>query len=205
MPRTTANYNLKKPLYSENADVSVLNDNMDIIDAALTPTVNAANAPGTATGGKLGIVLGWLANRIKAITGLTSWQDTPGVTLKQCSDHINAGTHANATSSTNGFMSATDKAKLDGATASNTASKIIARDSNGRAKVSNPSDSYDIVNKQYVDTNFARKNIDTTMSAKLIAQSNSAYTTKQVRNIVFWTEGATPPSTSSGDVVIKVF
>lgn len=205
MPRTTANYNLKKPLYSENADVAVLNENMDIIDELLTPTVNATNAPGMAASGKLAIVLGWIANRIKAITGLTSWQDTPGVTLKQCSDHINSGTHANATTSSSGFMSVTDKAKLDGATASNTAGKLIVRDENGKAKVSNPSDSYDIVNKTYVDTNFARKNADTTMSAKLIAQSNAAYTTKQVRNIVFWTEGASPPSTSSGDVLIKVF
>ena len=205
MPRTTANYNLKKPLYTENADVSVLNDNMDIIDAALTPTVNATNAPGMAASGKLAVVLGWIANRIKAITGLTSWQDTPGVTLKQCSDHISAGTHANATSTSNGFMSATDKTKLDGATASNTAGKLIMRDENGKAKVSNPSDSYDIVNKSYVDTNFARKNADTTMSAKLIAQSNTSYTTRQVRNIVFWTSGDTPPSTNNGDIVIRTF
>lgn len=205
MPRETTNYNLKKPLYSENADVAVLNENMDAIDAALFPTINASNAPSGATGGKIAVVLGWLANRIKAITGLSSWQDTPAVTLKQCGDHISDGTHAAATSTVSGFMSAADKAKLDGATPSATASKLIARDSNGRAKVAAPSDSSDIVNKNYVDTNFARKNSDTTLSAKLIAQSNTNYTTRQVRNIVFWTEGTTPPSSSNGDLVIKTF
>ena len=75
----------------------------------------------------------------------------------------------------------------------------------GRAKVQTPSGAYDIANKSYVDNNFVPKNSDTTMSAKLIAQSNTAYSTKQVRNIVIWTSGDTPPSTSNGDILIKVF
>ena len=49
------------------------------------------------------------------------------------------------------------------------------------------------------------KGTDTTMSAKLIAQSNTAYSIKQVGNIVLWTSGDTPPSTSNGDILIKVF
>ena len=177
-----------------------------MIDTALTPTVTATNAPSSnSSGGKLSVVLGWLANRIKAITGLSSWQGTPPVTLSQCKDHIQNGTHANATSSASGFLSAADKTKLDNATDSNTVSRLMMRDSNGRAKVADPSSTYDIANKNYVDTNFVRKNADTTMSAKLTAYSNTAYTTKQVRNIVFWASGTTPPSTSNGDIVIKVF
>jgi len=43
------------------------------------------------------------------------------------------------------------------------------------------------------------------MSATLTAYSNTAYTTKQVRNIVLWTSGDTPPTTSYGDIVIKIF
>ena len=35
MPNKTTNYNLNKPLANENIDISVLNDNMDIIDAEL--------------------------------------------------------------------------------------------------------------------------------------------------------------------------
>ena len=206
MPRETTNYSLQKPLYTENADIAVINEDLDMIDAALTPTVTATNAPSSSSsGGKLSVVLGWLANRIKAITGLSAWQSNPSVTLEDCKNHIQSGTHTNATASASGFMSAADKAKLDNATDSNTASRLMMRDSSGRAKVANPSSIYDIANKAYVDTNFVKKNADTVMSAKLTAYSNTAYTTKQVRNIVFWTSGATPPATSNGDIVIKTF
>lgn len=206
MPRETTNYNLQKPLYTENADIAVINEDLDMIDTALTPTVTAATAPSSsASGGKLSVVLGWFANRIKAITGLTSWQADPPVTLSQCKNHILSGTHTAATTSANGFMSAADKTKLDNATDSNTASRLMMRDSSGRAKVANPSTTYDIANKSYVDTNFVKKNADTTMSAKLTSYSNTDYTTRQVRNIVFWTSGSNPPSTSNGDILIKTF
>ena len=206
MPKTTTNYGLKKPLYSENADIAVINEGLDMLDEALTPYVSSASAPAsTSSKGKLEAVLGWLANRIKAITGKSSWQAAPAVTLEECNEHIQNGTHKNATTSASGFMSSADKQKLDNATSSYTASRLILRDSYGRAQVQSPSSSYDIANKTYVDTNFARKNSDTTMTAKLTAQSNTSYTTKQVRNIVFWTSGTTPPATSYGDVVIKTF
>ena len=206
MPRETTNHKLKKPLYSDNADVAVINENFDAIDELLTPSVYAQTAPDSSVSkGKLSVVLGWLANRIKAITGQNSWQANPPVTLAECSNHISSGTHRNATINSNGFMSYTDKQKLDNSTAEYTASRIMMRDSNGRAKVQSPSGSYDIANKAYVDNNFVKKNSDTTMSAKLTAQSNTAYTTKQVRNIVLWTSGSTPPSTSYGDIVIKTF
>ena len=206
MPKETTNHKLKKPLYSDNADIAVINENFDTIDELLTPSVYAQTAPdSSASKGKLSVVLGWLANRIKAITGQNSWQANPPVTLVECSNHISSGTHRNATINSNGFMSYTDKQKLDNSTAEYTASRIMMRDSNGRAKVQSPSGSYDIANKTYVDTNFVKKSSDTTMSAKLTAQPNTAYTTKQVRNIVLWTSGSTPTSTSYGDIVIKTF
>lgn len=206
MPKETTNHKLKKPLYSDNADIAVINENFDAIDELLTPSVYAQTAPdSSASKGKLSTVLGWLANRIKAITGQNSWQANPSVTLAECSNHISSGTHRNATINSNGFMSYTDKQKLDNATSEYTSSRLMMRDSSGRAKVQSPSGSYDIANKTYVDTNFVKKNSDTTMSAKLTAQSNTAYTTKQVRNIVLWTSGSTPPSTSYGDIVIKTF
>ena len=206
MPKETTNHKFKKPLYSDNADIAVINENFDAIDELLTPSVYAQTAPdSSASKGKLSAVLGWLANRIKAINGQNSWQANPPVTLAECSNHISNGTHQNATINSNGFMSYTDKQKLDNSTAEYTASRIIMRDSNGRARVQSPSGSYDIANKTYVDTNFVKKNSDTTMSAKLTAQSNTAYKTKQVRNIVLWTSGSTPPSTSYGDIVIKTF
>ena len=206
MPKETANHKLKKPLYSDNADIAVINGNFDAIDELLTPSVYAATAPDSAAvKGKLSAVLGWLANRIKAITGQNSWQASPPVSLTECSNHISNGTHQNATINSNGFMSYSDKQKLDNATSDYTASKLMMRDSNGRAKVQSPSNSYDIANKTYVDSNFVKKNADTTMTAKLTAYSNTSYTTKQVRNIVLWTSGSTPPATSYGDIVIKTF
>lgn len=205
MPKETTNYSLKKPLYSDNADIAVLNENFDEIDGALTPSISATEAPGSSTKGKLQTVIGWLANRIKAITGLSSWQSNPSVNLEQCAAHINNGSHANATTTANGFMSSTDKAKLNNATNSYTSSTIMMRDSSGRSRVQSPSNDYDIANKTYVDTNFVRKNAATTMTAQLTAYSNTSYTTKQVRNIVLWTSGDTPPTTSYGDILIKVF
>ena len=206
MPKETTNHKLKKPLYSDNADIAVINENFDAIDELLTPSVYAQTAPdSSASKGKLSAVLGWLANRIKAITGQNSWQANPPVTLADCSKHILGGTHQNASVNANGFMSYSDKQKLDNATSEYTSSRLMMRDSNGRAKVKNPSTDYEIANKNYVDTNFVKKNSDTAMSAKLTAQSNTAYTTKQVRNILLWTSGSTPPSTSYGDIVIKTF
>ena len=205
MPKTTSNYGFKKPLYTENADIKVINDNFEMIDVLLTPTVDATNAPGTNSKGKLLTVLGWIANRIKAITGLTSWQDTPPVSLADCEKHINYGTHSNATRLTNGFMSYIDKMYLDDATPDKKASTLVKRDVNGRFKVETPSEDDDAANKNYVDTNCVRKNVNTQMNAILTAQSNTAFTSRQVRNIVLWTSGSTPPSTAYGDIVIKTF
>ena len=41
MPKETANHKLKKPLYSDNADIAVINENFDAIDELLTPSVYA--------------------------------------------------------------------------------------------------------------------------------------------------------------------
>ena len=206
MPKETTNYRLKKPLYSENADISVINESLDAIDGILAPTITATESPSnSASKGKLAVVIGWLANRIKAITGKSSWQTTPSVTLEDCNAHIQNGTHQNATVASNGFMSLSDKQKLDYATAEYTASRFMVRDSNGRAKVQSPSNDYDIANKAYVDNNFVKKNAATTMTAQLTAYSNTNYSTKQVRNIVIWSSGSTPPSSSNGDIVLKIF
>lgn len=56
-----------------------------------------------------------------------------------------------ATASAHGAMSSTDKAKLDGAVSTATASRLILRDGSGRAQVSSPSAAADIANKGYVD------------------------------------------------------
>jgi len=205
LPNSTPNYSFKKPYYSESADVSVINENMDTLDEALMVTANQTTTPPQEnTKSKLSTVISWLANRIKAITGKANWWETPATTLENCNSHITGGSHANATSSANGFMSKEDKQKLDGATSAGTASKLMLRDSSGRAQTANPAVAADIANKSYVDSNFVRSNTDSTLSAKLTAQSNTSYTTKQVRNIVFWTSGDVPPTTQNGDVIIRL-
>jgi len=57
-----------------------------------------------------------------------------------------------ATSSQDGYMPSADKAKLDNATSSVVANTLVLRDSNGRVKVSDPSDTSDIATKGYVDS-----------------------------------------------------
>jgi hypothetical protein len=206
MPNLTTNYGFKKPLGTESADINVLNSNFDSIDAALAPTISQTTAPtSSSTQGKISVIVGWIVNRIKAITGKANWWEAPSVTLEQVSAHIGSGTHPNATQSAAGFMSASDKLKLDNATAENVASRLAIRDSNGRIRVASPSSSYDAANKMYIDNNFVNKSLSTTMSAMLTAYSNSNYSTRQVRNIVIWSSGGVAPSTSNGDIIIKTF
>lgn len=155
MPKLTKNYSLKKPLGTEHVLIDILNENFDSIDDALTPSVADDTTPTSeTTKGKLDVVLGWFANRIKAITGKSRWYDTPATNLEAVSKHIGAGgisVHDTATTSQSGFMSTTDKAKLDGATSAATVNKLILRDSSGRARVVSPSNDLDIANKNYVD------------------------------------------------------
>ena len=67
--QNTTNYLLKKLEDTDNADLAGLCTNFDIIDEALTPTVDQATPPPTTNQkGKLAVVLGWIANMIKAIT-----------------------------------------------------------------------------------------------------------------------------------------
>ena len=118
MPNLTPNYGLKKPLGTESAKISEINDNFDVLDAILTPTVtDTVSPPDVHSGGsKIAAVLSWLCNRVKAITGKSAWQLPPSVTLEDAAAHIRNGTHALATENNNGFLSAADKKRLDGAT-----------------------------------------------------------------------------------------
>lgn len=59
--------------------------------------------------------------------------------------------HNNATSTTPGFMSPTDKGKLDGATAGLTTNTVMYRDAWGRAQIADPVGADDVANKRAVD------------------------------------------------------
>ena len=70
-----------------------------------------------------------------------------------------------ATSSDDGVMSASDKAKLDSSTANETANTLVLRDGSGRFKAAAPSADLDVANKAYVDS--ARTGLDVKASVKV--------------------------------------
>lgn len=70
-----------------------------------------------------------------------------------------------ATSSLAGVMSASDKSKLDDATADATASKLVIRDASGNFKAATPTDAAHVATKGYVDG--ARSGLDVKQSVKL--------------------------------------
>ncbi len=148
MPNYTPNYNLKKPLPDESYNVADQNGNMDILDGALKPTANPALVP-TGLIGKISEWVSWITNRIKAITGKANWYDAPDTTLAAAKTHIDATSAHSATSAA-------------------TASRIMVRDANGRAKVAAPVEADDIARKNEVD---AKQNT-ITGSASSIVTSN---------------------------------
>lgn len=123
MPELTPRIGLLRPLGTDHVTREAYAENLDIIDAAVVrpedvanveATIDPAEAP-TGNAGTLGQLLGWLANRIRAITGAAYWWSTPPTTLAAAKQHMGAGggAHAAATSAAAGFMSAADKALLD--------------------------------------------------------------------------------------------
>lgn len=72
---------------------------------------------------------------------------------------------SDATTSASGFMSASDKSKLDGASSSDSTSTLVIRDAAGRFQASAPSADLDVANKAYVDS--ARAGLDVKQSVKV--------------------------------------
>jgi len=95
----TTNYNLKKPGGDDFYNVHDQNDNMDIIDTALSPTADPSQAP-SGDSGKLSQWVGWIANRIKAITGAENWYDAPAMTLASVATQIGSEAQARSAADT---------------------------------------------------------------------------------------------------------
>lgn len=213
MPDTTITYGLLKPLGFESADIAVINQNFDSLDEILTPEIVVQAIPAPAPGafkGALATVLGWVAKQLTNITGKVGWYTAPSVTLQQCWEHLTnqyPDLHPLASFSLNrnGYMSAADKQKLDSASVSAGNNTLIMRDADGRARIGNAVLDGDILNRQTADVRYLRKAVDTQLEARLVAQANLAYSVAQVRNIVFWPSGETPPPSNNGDVIIKTF
>jgi hypothetical protein len=86
-----------------------------------------------------------------------------------------------------------------GAVSAATASKIMARDADGRARVAAPSHADDIARKNEVDAMVPKAGA--TMTGKLYAQANTDYTTGQMRNVFLST--GDPSGGGNGDVWLK--
>lgn len=122
--------------------------------------------------------------------------------------------HPDASSSNRGYMSSTHWSLLNNATYSATSGSTLVRRSSGKFYTGTPSyaaSSYYVVNCTYVYNYFIRNSstgsspsTTQTLGTMLQAVANTNYTTRQVRNIVFWTSG-TIPTTQNGDIIIKTF
>ncbi len=90
MATYTPNHNFKKPGQDDYYNIDDQNGNMDLVDAALTPTADPEQTPSGNGPSKLHLWVSWIANRIKAITGKANWYDAPATTLEVAKSHMDA-------------------------------------------------------------------------------------------------------------------
>jgi len=72
----------------QHSDLNRIEGNINAIEQGAR-TLNQAQAP-SGNEGSLHQILSWLANRIRAITGMTNWYDAPPTTLTAAKAHIDA-------------------------------------------------------------------------------------------------------------------
>ncbi len=105
---------------------------------------------------------GWTWRYALEDNGVWEWSMAPGVT-----------------STRDGIMLATDKKKLDDATAIDTANALMRRDGNGRARIKNPAGSMDITNKGSVDALIASARSYAASQASSALASAKSYAASQ--------------------------
>ena len=136
-----------------STDLNRVEGNIDALDNGAR-TLDPAQAP-TGNSGSLRQILSWLANRIRAITGMANWYDAPPTTLTAAKSHIDAAAPHSGHETPTGAQAKVDAhanlTAAHSATSTATANRIIIRDSAGRAKVAAPSASDDIARKAEVD------------------------------------------------------
>lgn len=111
-------------------DFNRMEGNINAIEAG-NRTIDPTQVP-AGNSGTLRQFLDWITNRFKAITGKANWYDAPDTTLAAAKGHM-------------------DATNVHSATSEATASRIMMRDANGRAKVAAPSAADDIARKDTVD------------------------------------------------------
>lgn len=107
----------------------------------------------------------------KVVHGVTS--STTALTTSETNGSVALTIADVVAGGASGLMTGADKTKLDNATASNTASTLVLRDSNSRFQAAQPSADLDVANKAYVDA--ARTGLDAKGSVR--AATNAALPT----------------------------
>jgi len=114
------------------SDLNRIEGNINAIEQGAR-TLNQAQAP-SGNEGSLRQILSWLANRIRAITGMTNWYDAPPTTLTATKAHIDA----TGTSAHGGSVAAIGNT-------------LAVRDAQGRLKAAAPVAADDVVRKAELD------------------------------------------------------
>jgi len=181
MPNFTTNYNLIKPMGTEVYNIEDDNGNMDLLDTALTNTYTKTQIDNLVSA--VYKFKGSVAN----FASLPSTGQTIGDVWNVTDTGINyawtgtlwddiGGVEALATASNDGLMSSSDFAKLLAITGTNTGDQTLS--SLGGVAVAGD-----------------------TMEGVLVGQTNTSYTTRQVRNVVLSTADAS--GGSNGDIWFK--
>jgi hypothetical protein len=152
------------------SDLNRIEGNINAIEQGAR-TLDQAQAP-SGNAGSLRQILSWLANRIRAITGMTNWYDAPPTTLTAAKSHIDAAAPHSGHATTTALDAHVAGTNVHGATSAATANRIIIRDAAGRAKVAAPSASDDIARKDTVDNAVALLARKDTLEAMLYDQYN---------------------------------
>ncbi len=149
--QTTPNYGLKKPDANDTVNIADLNANADTLDSALTPTADPTQVPTGNGPGKLVQWVGWLANRIKAITGKTNWYDAPDITLATLaahkSRHASGGADALAPADIGAAAASDLAAHLAEIVTTPQANKILRLDANAKLPASITGDAATVAGK----------------------------------------------------------
>ncbi|QTH46052.1 tail fiber protein [Cohnella sp. LGH] len=160
MPEMTQHIGLKKPLASETADISVINDNMDMIDSALGDLSAVPTATKDAAGAITELFEALenadipdatltMRGKVQLSSATNSTAEDRAATPKAVKDAMDAAAGASGSLSTHAAAT-----NVHGATSAATASRLIIRDATGRAKISAPAASDDIARLDTVDNKF---------------------------------------------------
>ena len=182
MGTTTENYGLKKPLETDYYDIQIQNENMDHIDQALKENANSIKSESLARDTAISMLIGNINS------GLA--ETVKSTVLTGISTVINASIVATDT-----LLGALGKLQA----------QIAANLSILTTHVSNLSNPHSVTKSQIGlgnVTNVTQMPIaGGTFTGVTVSQTNTAYGTRQLRNIIIST--ADPSGGASGDIWIK--